>query len=281
MTSVTLRAQALFDQSSAALGSFLQWVRSPTFRHFFAEYVIVALGATTGFLFDEYRETRGMHKREDRYLARLASDLQESTRNLESGVRGLDSDLEEVEHVWKSLLVGKILGGDTVRFERGLAHADVLPAIVNPVPTYEELRSTGAFAEIQDERLKDLLSTLRAQYEYAREQLPYYRAGLSEVRQAVESKVEFRLPLSEIKGSRLENVQEHVRARFSFESLAADKQLVNKFAEAVDTHQDWIFLVKQISECARMVKEHLDVMKGIKFDASTDEKQQKPCPSGY
>lgn len=216
------------------------------------EYVLIVAGILTAFALNAWWESNKAAEREAAYLDRLRIELKSADESFSRFTSELRGDLLAVRFVNSSLSEGKLNDDDAELFGSGLMLADVLPAIRYPIPTYQELRNTGAFRELENSELKSILSDIHMEYEYSSDQLEYFRSGLVSAKNTLNQAVQFKADSS---GNRDES---RFSVEYDFDALRSNRKLKNDFVEVVDTHEDWLYVVVKMHELIKRSREVIE-----------------------
>lgn len=220
--------------------------------YFLTEYFIVVVGILSAFSLNAWWESRKTLERESAYYGRIQIEIDQADQNLERSVSRIKDTLRAVLHVYDRLSQGVLVDGDAELFDLGLLKADQLPAIRYPVPTYQELRNTGAFNELTNDSLKNILSEIHLEFQFADAQLEYYRVGLEAAKATLNQHVSFSVQEPENENSSWFSVS------YDFEDLMGNELLRNQFVEVIDSHYDWLTSVEALHSLVRKYQKTTD-----------------------
>lgn len=126
--------------------------------HLLLELVVVVLGITISFAFQDWRQARTDRAEERRLLDAFATELRLDVADL----RQRGANLAEGVGMLQQLLDPTVVARDDAALDRAMDHALGYMSFAPSMATYAELRQTGASRLLRD---KDLLRQLIALYD--------------------------------------------------------------------------------------------------------------------
>lgn len=223
------------------------------------ELFIVFIGLFAALQLDDWREQREFREAETRYLVRLREDLQSFLDYSANVLPFLERNHDAVRHVSDSFAAGRIIDGDTRKFEIGLVYVGHLPSIEVPRTTYDEMVASGMFARVHSEALKREISRLYADASLIEKNFSWWRNSVEDLHTRLYDRVRY---YSEDKPDPIATgltFNEPVRrVEFDFNQLRADPAVTNGYYWATDTHSDWVVWTRGLSETAERAVDMLD-----------------------
>jgi hypothetical protein len=224
-----------------------------------AELFIVFIGLFAALQLDDWREQRQYREAETRYLSRLHQDLRSFLDYSANLLPFLERNYDAVRHVSDSFAAGRIIDGDTRKFELGLIYVGHLPSIEVPRTTYDEMVASGMFARLHSEPIKREISSLYANASMIEKNFTWWRNSVDDLEDQLYDWVHF---YSEGQPDPVGNsltVNEPVRhVEFDFDQLQADPTITNGYYWATDTHSDWVVWTRGLTEIAERAVDMLD-----------------------
>jgi hypothetical protein len=222
------------------------------------ELLIVFIGLLAALQVESWRERRSWAEAETRLLERLQSDLADSLNDFETWLPKLERTRDSVEHVAASLRAGRILDDDLAAFEWGLIYVNALPSASISRAAYDEMVATGMFTRLESDQLQQEVSRLYSMHDRQERNFQWWREAALRLAAALYGHLE----LYNEGDQRLDDpvmLREPTRrARFDFESLANDPQVVNGYYWAADIHSDWHGWFERLADATRGAKALVD-----------------------
>jgi hypothetical protein len=218
------------------------------------ELVIVFVGLFAALQLDSYRDQQEFRAAQQRYLVRMKEDLAEYLVSTEYVQNFLEYNYKAVSYVSDSLQAGKIPGGDTELFERGVIYFAHLPS--NPLPrsAYEEMVASGMFSALESEELKKAISLLFSTHEFTEQNFRWWREGALNFENELASAIEYYDDPGVVLEEGFLQGEPIRRVRYDFSELANNRQVRNGFYWAKDSVNDWLSFTIMLRESAADVE---------------------------
>lgn len=208
----------------------IEHVKAQNWAAIAIDFVIVVLGIFVGLQVNNWNEARVLDRREQAALERLHDE----SERIVAYFRDQVGDFEQ-RNEWRTEALQRLVdrnweGADRERMYQGLASISVAPSASPPRSVYDELISTGLFAEIGDAEARDAISRYYSELDYLGGQISYIRDVMN-IRRAA----------GEFAGITTVFDPTAFRQRrriYNFEALSADRAYV-QFAIEGNTDQQW------------------------------------------
>lgn len=142
------------------------------------EFVLLVIGVFLGIQVANWNEARNMQQRKAAALARMHDEAEANIAYLQQRIDVLTRDAPARTEALRRLVANDWQGADPARMAAAFNSIGLAPAIVPPKGVYDELVSTGMFAELGDPRLRDAISSYYSVIEFVQGQVDYVRSGI-------------------------------------------------------------------------------------------------------
>jgi len=227
-------------------------------RAFGVEMLVVFIGLFAALQVDDWRDERAFRQAETRYLERLREDLADFRENAGDLLQFLERNRDAVQYVSDSLSAGRLIDGQTRKFEIGLIYVAHLPSLQIPASAYDEMVASGMFARLRSDQLKQDVSELYATQALVEKNFSWWRDSPQDLEDLLMSRVRMYSEDRMEPQSRFVLSEPVRRVEFDFEALHSDRELANRFYWAADTHNDWVTWTRELVALADQAVKVLD-----------------------
>jgi hypothetical protein len=226
------------------------------------ELVIVILGVFVGMQVSNWNDERHLAQKRVTAIARMHAESERNVAYLANRMDVLTRDADLRSEALRRLSAGDWQGADLAKMADALDSLGLVPALSPPRGVYDELISTGMFAELGGPRLRDAISDYFAYLAFAEKQIEFVRSAVV----AASTRQQF---------PGMRNVFDaqaprQRRAVYDFAALAADRAFVEW---AVEGNSDRLAQAKWTTialEKARAVCAELSLVDGLPCHASPE-----------
>ena len=155
-----------------------QSLREQNWTTIFIEFVLLVLGVFLGIQVANWNEDRQLEARRGAALTRLHAESEAAIAYLERRMGVMAGEAELRTEALRRLSDNDWAGADPALMARALDSLQYAPAVSPPRGVYDELISTGMFAELGDPRLRDAISSYYAYAEFVQHQVDYIRGEM-------------------------------------------------------------------------------------------------------
>ena len=142
------------------------------------EFVLLVLGVFLGIQVANWNEARNLQQRKAAALERMHDEGEANIAYLQRRIDVLGRDAPARTEALRRLSANDWQGADPARMAAAFDSIGYAPALSPPRGVYDELISTGMFAELGDPRLRDAISSYYASVGYADRQADFVRSGI-------------------------------------------------------------------------------------------------------
>lgn len=139
------------------------------------DFVIVVIGVFVGMQVTNWNESRNLEHRKATALGRMHDESEANIAYLAERSELLARDAPLRTEALRRLATADWQGADVEKIGGALDTLGWAPAVSPPRGVYDELISTGMFAELGDARLRDAISSYYAYITFVGHQLEYFR----------------------------------------------------------------------------------------------------------
>lgn len=215
------------------------------------DFVIVVVGVFIANQVTTWKEEAELSRRKAAALERLHAESEAVVDYITERATMFAKDNALREDALQRLGDDNWAGADAEKVSEAFGSIDLAPAASPPRSVYDELISTGLFAEIGDAKLRDAVADYYAYLLFLQGQIDYVRQGITAGP-----------GLQDFKGIRLSYDRKEfrgVRTDFDFHALSADKAFVDyailRNADQVAQQQWWtLTLFKARAMCAEIAR---------------------------
>jgi hypothetical protein len=142
------------------------------------EFVLLVLGVFMGIQVANWNEARNLQQRRAAALERMHGEIEANIDYLQRRIAVLTRDADARNEAFRRLMANDWAGADPARMATAFDTTGFAPALSPPKGVYDELISTGMFAELGNPRLRDRISAYYSYIEYVQGQVDYVRSGI-------------------------------------------------------------------------------------------------------
>ena len=142
------------------------------------DFVIVVIGVFVAMQVSNWNEDRHLERRKAAAIERMHRESEAAIAYLQERVDFFAREAADRTEVLTRLQSGDWKGADTERMTAALDSLGFAPALSPPRGVYDELISTGMFAELGDANLRDAISNYYAYLDFVHKQLDYFRSSM-------------------------------------------------------------------------------------------------------
>jgi hypothetical protein len=204
------------------------------------DLAVAIIGLFVALQLDEWRSDRHESAAETRYLAALHEDLKAFVSGATVALEEQKDRRDAVIQVYRSLVNRNLPSQNVDTFSKGILRVGYLPSTLLVRSSYDEMVASGMFAKIRSEELRKELSRLFALQDATERNFSWWRSGVLELVEKLNSRVEFGNPQLLSNGNRMIAVEKFDSVGYDFEVLTDDQYLKNAFFWAADVHSDWV-----------------------------------------
>lgn len=215
------------------------------------DFVIVVVGVFIANQVTTWKEEAELAKRKAAAIERLHAESEAVVDYIADRARMFAKDNALREDALQRLVDDNWAGADAAQLSDAFGTIDLAPAAAPPRSVYDELISTGLFAEIGDAKLRDAVAAYYAYLLFLQGQIDYVRQGITASP-----------GLQDFPGIRITYDRKEfrgVRADFDFHALSADRRFVEyavlRNADQVAQQQWWtLTLMKARAMCVEIAR---------------------------
>jgi hypothetical protein len=231
-------------------------------RSYLAEFTVIVVGILLAFQVEEWREERAEQRDVAAAIKRLMEETEENIQRCELFSKSLKINAQSVQHVYRSLIAGEIIDGDSLTFEHGLTHFDVVPDVRMLTSVANEMISTGLLKELDDSVLRGSIARIPALDGEQRDMLPYWRTSIIDLHSKITGLVDYyydgELPPLDRSDPYNELIASRMRVNYDFQELSSNRLIRNRFFDAVDVHADLWFGFQHRCEVVVEIRNRLE-----------------------
>ncbi|NJD30374.1 MAG: hypothetical protein FIB04_00600 [Gammaproteobacteria bacterium] len=233
------------------LSRIIEHVKQQHWTAIFIDFLIVVIGVFIANQVTTWKEEAGLSKRKAAAIERLHAEGEAVIDYVAGRVQMFAEQNAMREEAMQRLVDDDWTGADTRKMSEAFESIDLAPAAAPPRSVYDELISTGLFAEIGDAKLRDAVADYYAYLLFLQGQIDYVRQGFAAGPEP-----------RDFKGITLSYDRKAFRGQrttFDFQALSADPQFVGyaitRNADQVAQQQWWtLTLLKAKAMCAEIAR---------------------------
>lgn len=142
------------------------------------EFVLLVAGVFLGTQAANWNEARNLQERKAAALMRMHDEARANIDYLRKRLDVLNRGAPARQEGLRRLSANAWEGADRARIAAAFDSLNYAPALSPPRGVYDELISTGMFAELGDPRLRDAISSYYAYAEFVQHQVDYIRGEM-------------------------------------------------------------------------------------------------------
>ena len=142
------------------------------------DLVIVVVGVFIGMQVSTWNDARNLDQKKAAAIARMHAESEQDIAYLQRRMDVLTGDAALRTEALRRLSASDWKGADSGKMTDALDSLGLAPALSPPRGVYDELISTGMYAEIGDARVRDSISVYIASVEFAQKQIDFVRSDL-------------------------------------------------------------------------------------------------------
>jgi len=215
------------------------------------DFVIVVLGIFVGLQVSNWNENRGLEKRKAAAIERLHDESEAIVDYVADRVRFFATNNEATAEALRRLTESDWAGVDAQQTANAFGALGFAPAAAPPRSVYDELISTGLFAEVGDAKLREAVADYYANLSFLQAQIDYIRQVI------IAESAQRRFPGIKVRYDR--EASRGQRFEFDFPALSADESFieyaVSGNANQIAQRQWWtLTLIKAKAMCAEIAR---------------------------